>query len=79
MNSVSESIKNGKMYSVSETIENGKLCVSASPEIWINNGVLYWPPPDEQIDRSMLVAPGPSWRPHMCKVLRENIGKSKNK
>lgn len=64
------------MYSVSETIENGKLLVTASPGIWIKGHILYWPPPGQQVDRSILTAPGPDWIPHMCKVLKENIGKT---
>lgn len=63
------------MFSVSETIENGKLLVTATRGIWIIDGILYWPPPGQQIDRSLLIAPGPDWIPHMCRVLRSNIGK----
>ncbi len=63
------------MYSVSETIDNGKVLVSAHAGIWIKEHILYWPPPDQQVDRSLLTVPGPDWIPHMCRVLKENIGK----
>lgn len=63
------------MYSVSETIENGKSLVTATPGIWINGHILLWPPPGQQVDRSIPTAPGPDWIPHMCRILKENIGK----
>lgn len=63
------------MYSVSETIENGNMLCTASPTLWVVKHILYWPPPGENVDRSVICSPGPDWIPHMCRVLRENIGK----
>lgn len=63
------------MYSISETIETGNFLVTASPSIWVVGHILYWPPLGEEPDRSLLTPPGPDWIPHMCRVLKENIGK----
>src|ERR1700704_4949863 len=63
------------MWSISETIEKGNVFVTASPSLWIDEHILYWPPPGEQIDRSTISTPGPDWIPHMCRVLKDKIGK----
>lgn len=61
------------MWSVSETIENGIVCVSASPSVWIVDRILYWPP--GIANRSLISSPESNWIPHLCRVLKENIGK----
>lgn len=63
-------------YSVSETIENGNLLVTAHPRIWIKNHALLWPPEDQKVDRSVVCEPGEDWIPHMCRILKDNIGKA---
>lgn len=63
------------MWSIYETIEADKILVTACPGIWIIGHILCWPPPGQQVDRSLLTVPGPDWIPHMCRVLKENIGK----
>lgn len=66
------------MYSIVETIENGTVLVSACASIRIEDKVLYWPPAGSSIKRNDLSPPGSDWTPHMCKILKENIGKNSN-
>lgn len=65
------------MYSIVETIESENFMVTASPELWIKNDILLWPPPGEPIDRLNPVAPGPDWIPIKCTVLKGSIGITK--
>lgn len=67
--------KMSELFCVSETIENGNLLVTAHPEIWIQDHILYWPPGVP--NRSQPVPPESDWVPHMCKVLKGSIGKPK--
>lgn len=60
------------MFSVAETIENGTLMVTSCRSIWIEENILYWPPGVVDIRKN--VPRQPDWTPHMCKVLKENIG-----
>lgn len=63
-----------ELVCVSETIEDGKLLVTASPEIWANGNILFWPP--RHVDRSVPTPPQSNWTPTMCKVLKSSIGKT---
>lgn len=62
-----------KMYSVSETNEDGKVCVTRHPSIWVNDGILLWPPPGSGVKINEIIAPGSDWIQYKCRVLRENI------
>lgn len=63
-----------ELYCVCETFEDGRIMVTASPEIWVNDDVLYWPP--KAVDRSVPTPPQPDWTPILCKVLKRSIGKA---
>lgn len=71
---MSTAISVDKMYAVSETIENGEVMVTGHPRIWVVDGhVLLWPP-SGNIDRSVIITPGPNWTRHECRILKDKIG-----
>lgn len=63
-----------ELYCVSETIEDGLPMVTASPEIWVDGQILYWPP-NGDVDRSKIVPPQPDWTPIVCRMLKRSIVK----
>lgn len=66
--------KLSELFCVCETIENGNILVTACPEIWVQDHILYWPPGEP--NRAQPVPPQSDWVPHMCKVLKGSIGKT---
>lgn len=66
-----------ELYCVSKTIENGEHLITATPEIWVVDDVLFWPP--GEVNRSVPTPPQADWIPYNCTVLKRSIGKTKTR
>lgn len=57
-------------------MEGGSRKVSSTPENWVIDGRLHWPPPKEvNLKRKKQTPPEEGWAEYECKVLGESFSK----
>lgn len=61
-------------FKIVQTLERGKLVLSAVPEKWEQNGILYWPRRKvEDLLKNPFSCPEASWTSIQCVVKRSGI------
>uniref|UniRef100_A0A1B0GNF8 Uncharacterized protein n=1 Tax=Phlebotomus papatasi TaxID=29031 RepID=A0A1B0GNF8_PHLPP len=64
-------------WKVVKTIEDGRSLITAVPDSWEQDGLLFWPPPElgaiEKLRLNLTIVPDKSWAIYNCEVKAQRI------